>query len=112
MLTSRRSLIAAVFLLLLLLVILIVRPTEQPMMPSSQPRLLSEPFLQLPSSNSIRVVWFTEFAGSSHTVTYGENLKQTAVATTTKLSRTREDQKSNLVVHNQQYAIFGDTKLK
>lgn len=102
MLTSLRSLIAAVFLLLLLLVILIVRPTQQPMLPYSQPRLLSEPFLQLPSSNSIRVVWFTEFAGSSHTVTYGENLKQTAVATTTKLSRTREDQKSRLVVHSQE----------
>lgn len=71
------------------------------MMPSSQPRLLSDPFLQLPTTDSIRVVWFTEFAGSSHTVAYGENLKQTAAATTTKLSRTREDRESRLGAQSQ-----------
>ncbi|NER19189.1 MAG: metallophosphoesterase [Symploca sp. SIO1C2] len=60
------------------------------------PQLLTDPFLQLPTENSVRVVWFTEFAGSGHTVTYGEGLQQTATATTTKLSRTREDQKSRV----------------
>jgi hypothetical protein len=61
---------------------------------TSHPQLLSDPFLQLPTENSVRVVWFTEFAGKSHTVAYGNNLQQTAAALTTKLSRTREDAKS------------------
>lgn len=61
-----------------------------------QPKLLTDPFLQLPTENSIRVVWFTEFPGSRHFVSYGENLNQKASAKTTKLSRTREDQKSRV----------------
>ncbi len=60
------------------------------------PRLLSDPFLQLPTETSVQVVWFTEFAGLRHSVSYGEGLHQTAVATTAKLSRTREDQNSKV----------------
>jgi hypothetical protein len=63
---------------------------------SSQPRLLTDPFLQLPTETSVRVVWFTEFAGSHHTVHYSADLKQTAVATTTRLSHTREDHASQI----------------
>ncbi len=58
--------------------------------------LLTEPFLQKPTENSVRVVWFTEFPGEKNTVAYGENLKQTTEATTIKLSHTREDQKSRV----------------
>ncbi|MBD2121219.1 metallophosphoesterase [Trichocoleus sp. FACHB-262] len=68
------------------------------------PRLLTDPFLQLPTPTSIRVVWFTEFPGSQHFVTYGPNLTtpaekscdRTVMATSSQLSRTREDQKSHL----------------
>ncbi|WP_242046148.1 MULTISPECIES: purple acid phosphatase family protein [Calothrix] len=63
---------------------------------TSAPQLLTDPFLQLPTENSVRVVWFTEFAGSQHTVNYGENLAKTARASTIKLSRTREDQQSRV----------------
>ncbi len=63
---------------------------------TSAPWLLTDPFLQLPTETSVRVVWFTEFAGSQHIVTYGDNLNQTAVVTTRKLSRTREDQNSRV----------------
>ncbi|BAY46417.1 metallophosphoesterase [Scytonema sp. HK-05] len=63
---------------------------------TSPPQLLSDPFLQLPTETSVRVVWFTEFAGSGHIVAYGKDLAQTAFATTTKLSRTREDQQSRV----------------
>jgi Calcineurin-like phosphoesterase len=63
---------------------------------TSAPQLLTDPFLQLPTETSVRVVWFTEFSGSEHLVIYGENLAQTVVATTTKLSRTREDQNSQV----------------
>lgn len=76
--------------------IILIRSTaaEQPIM-TSVPQLLSDPFLQLPTENSVRVVWFTEFAGSGHTVSYAQDFRQSAIATTTKLSRrTREDQKS------------------
>jgi hypothetical protein len=60
----------------------------------NKPQLLTDPFLQLPTANSVRVVWFTEFAGISNKVIYGEDLSQSATATTTKLSRTREDKDS------------------
>jgi hypothetical protein len=68
---------------------------------TSKLQLLTDPFLQLPTENSVRVVWFTEFAGSSHIVTYGK-FNQFVVATTSKLSRTCEDQKSNLAKSTQQ----------
>jgi len=58
--------------------------------------LLSDPFLQLPTENSIRVVWFSDFEGSSHQVVYGQNLELVAKATTTKLSRVREDKNSKV----------------
>ncbi|NEQ96513.1 MAG: metallophosphoesterase family protein [Cyanothece sp. SIO2G6] len=58
--------------------------------------LLTDPFLQLPTASSIKVVWFTEFVGSRHTVEYGENLENSLVTTTSQLSRTREDQKSHV----------------
>ncbi|MGJ3250673.1 MAG: metallophosphoesterase family protein [Elainellaceae cyanobacterium] len=63
---------------------------------SSPPRLLTDPFLQYPTQDTVHVVWFTEFAGARHYVTYGERFRQKAIATTTKLSRTREDQKSRV----------------
>ncbi len=56
--------------------------------------LLTDPFLQFPTSTSVKVVWFTEFAGQNHQIVYGPELAKTAIATTTKLSRVREDQKS------------------
>ncbi|MEO1430007.1 MAG: metallophosphoesterase family protein [Cyanobacteria bacterium J06633_8] len=75
-------------------------------LPNSQPpslkstaeasSLLTEPFLQSPTKNSVRVVWFTEFPGNQNIVAYGENLNQTVEATTIKLSHTREDQKSRV----------------
>ena len=61
---------------------------------SAKPTLLTEPFLQLPTESAVRVVWFTEFAGTKHTVIYGADLSQTAIAQTTLLSRTREDAES------------------
>ncbi|XGV97263.1 MAG: metallophosphoesterase [Leptolyngbya sp. BL-A-14] len=63
---------------------------------SAKPTLLTEPFLQLPTESSVRVVWFTEFAGTKHTVAYGDGLTHSATANTTQLSRTREDSASHL----------------
>ncbi|MGK7945004.1 MAG: metallophosphoesterase [Microcystaceae cyanobacterium] len=64
---------------------------------TSSLQLLSEPFLQLPTDNSVNVVWFTEFEGVEHQVIYGEQLKQVVLANTTQLSRTREDQSSKII---------------
>ncbi|MGB6296563.1 MAG: metallophosphoesterase family protein [Rivularia sp. (in: cyanobacteria)] len=69
--------------------------------PDSQPNaeassLLTEPFLQKPTQNSVTVAWFTEFPGEQNIVAYGENLNQTTEATTIKLSHIREDQKSRV----------------
>lgn len=61
-----------------------------------QPQLLSAPFLQFPTQNSVRVVWFTEFPGASHQVSYGQDLNQNIMAKTIKLSRTQEDQNSRV----------------
>jgi hypothetical protein len=73
---------------------------------TSAPRLLTDPFLQLPTENSVRVVWFTEFAGSQHRVAYGENLHKTAVASTSKLSRTQEDQHSRVGNQTQDGQVY------
>jgi hypothetical protein len=63
---------------------------------SYPPQLLSDPFLESPTPNSIQVVWFTEFQGSNHFVRYGQNLDKQTAATTSLLSRTYEDQASHL----------------
>jgi hypothetical protein len=52
------------------------------------------------------VVWFTEFAGSRHTVAYGQGLSRTAIATTTKLSRTREDQLSKVGKQTEEGQVY------
>ncbi|NJN16396.1 MAG: metallophosphoesterase [Oscillochloris sp.] len=59
-------------------------------------QLLSDPFLQLPTADSVRVVWFTEFAGQSHSLTYGANLDTTVAAVSTKMSRMYEDSGSRI----------------
>ncbi|WP_017318100.1 purple acid phosphatase family protein [Mastigocladopsis repens] len=73
---------------------------------TSPPQLLTDPFLQLPTETSVRVVWFTEFAGSGHIVAYGKNLSQTAIATTTQLRRTREDQQSRVGNQTQDGQVY------
>ncbi len=73
---------------------------------SSTLKLLTDPFLQLPTTTGVRVVWFTEFAGSQHTAYYGENLNQSTSATTTKLSRTREDQNSRVGNQSEEGQIY------
>ncbi len=70
-----------------------------PLQPTSMPpkaTLLTDPFLQSPTESSVRVVWFTEFEGSDHQVIYGPT-DEVVPATTTQLSRTREDAKSSTV---------------
>ncbi len=49
--------------------------------------LLTDPFLQRPTQDSVQVVWFTEFPGRSHTLHFGQKFDQTATATTSQLSR-------------------------
>ena len=104
-LTSRSVVTAAIFLVLTSLTLIIVLSTKQPVM-TSQPQLLTDPFLQLPTETSVRVVWFTEFAGSEHTVSYGQNLALSVVATTTKLSRTREDSQSRVGSQTQDGQLY------
>ncbi|MDJ0842862.1 metallophosphoesterase family protein [Crocosphaera sp.] len=58
--------------------------------------LLSDPFLQFPTSSSIKIVWFTEFPGVENKIIYGHNLEQEVIAKTTQLSRTREDEQSKV----------------
>jgi hypothetical protein len=59
--------------------------------------LLTDPFLQLPTPNSVRVVWFSEFAGARNWVEYGQGQQtQQVAATTIKLSHMREDQHSKV----------------
>ncbi|WP_323254266.1 metallophosphoesterase family protein [Spirulina sp. CCNP1310] len=80
------------FLLALFLALLIDRP---PMPSAINPeQLLTDPFLQLPTQDSVRVVWFTEFAGTEHQVWYGDRLQHHQKATSRPLTRLREDAKS------------------
>jgi hypothetical protein len=55
------------------------------------PTLLTDPYLQLPTSDSVRVVWLTEFPGRRHFVSFGEDPAKTVDAVTAKLSRVAED---------------------
>ncbi|MEM9002640.1 MAG: metallophosphoesterase family protein [Cyanobacteria bacterium P01_F01_bin.86] len=65
---------------------------------------LTDPFLQYPTETSVRVVWFTEFAGREHTVIYGTRPTEPleignshqVFADTRQLTRLREDEDSNL----------------
>jgi hypothetical protein len=56
--------------------------------------LLTDPFLQLPTETSVRVVWFTEFLGAEHKVLYGDALDRQSIANSIKLSRMSEDRES------------------
>ena len=58
--------------------------------------LLSDPFLQIPTANTVNVVWFTEFPGDRHIVKYGRKLEQKVSAQTIKLNRVREDAESEI----------------
>ena len=71
-------------------------PTAVVESPQDAPQLLTDPFLQLPTDNSVNVVWFTEFRGTHHTVEYGDSFQSATPATTTQLSRTREDSDSQV----------------
>ena len=70
----------------------------QPVQEIREPALLTDPFLQLPSEDAVRVVWFTEFEGAGHYVLYGEDLASRAEAQNTKLSRVAEDEDSRVDV--------------
>jgi hypothetical protein len=83
-------------LLLFILSLTLMFSSKLPSMVTSM-TFLSDPFLQLPTETSVRVVWFTEFPGVEHRVIYGENLQQVAPAVTAKLSRMREDAQSRIV---------------
>ena len=102
---SRSLLIAAVCLVFIALAPIVVLLSRQPTM-TSAPQLLTDPFLQLPTETSVRVVWFTEFKGSRHNVAYGQGLSRSAIATTTKLSRTREDQLSKVGEQTEDSQIY------
>jgi hypothetical protein len=102
---SRKINLTVAFLLTVCLTLVSVQSYGQTIM-ASAPQLLTDPFLQLPTKNTVRVVWFTEFAGDKHTVTYGDNLDKIAIATTTKLSRTREDQDSRVGNQTQKGQIY------
>lgn len=58
--------------------------------------LLTDPFLQLPTEDSVRVVWFTDYEGEAHHAVYGARLERTVAATTTRLTRLREDRESHV----------------
>lgn len=92
----RRKLIRFISSLLFIITIVLIMQTPS-IAPATPSRLLTDPFLQFPTENSIKVVWFTEFPGINHQVIYGDNLDKVAIAKTSQLSRTREDQGSKTI---------------
>ncbi|GAC12981.1 fibronectin type III domain-containing protein [Aliiglaciecola lipolytica] len=67
-------------------------PIEVPVTVNAEHAMLSDPFLQLPTENSVSVVWFTNFEGSEHTLNYGDS--STTEVTTIALERMMEDSSS------------------
>jgi hypothetical protein len=53
-------------------------------------QMLTDPFLQFPTSNSVRIVWFTSFEGTSHWVEWGKE-KHVSTADSHSLSRIRKE---------------------
>ena len=94
--SNGRILILAIATLVALAYLLMVLNWVARELSASPPFLLTDPFLQNPTADSISVVWFTEFEGTQHQVRYGENFNQAVAATTRKLSRMREDQQSRV----------------
>lgn len=72
-------------------------------------RLLTDPFLQWPTADSVQVVWFTEFEGRTHQVEFGDRFEQTAAAATSKLSRMREDGSSKVSTQTQENQLYQKT---
>lgn len=72
-------------------------------------RLLTDPFLQWPTADSVQVVWFTEFEGRTHRVEFGDQFEQTAAAATIKLSRMREDGSSKVSTQTQENQLYQKT---
>ncbi|MDX2097092.1 MAG: metallophosphoesterase family protein [Leptolyngbyaceae cyanobacterium bins.59] len=103
------------FVLALVVGLLLQRPqlpprsVESPSNPVADLQLLTDPFLQLPTPSSVRVVWFTEFPGDRHTVAYGEGFSQTVAATTTQLTRTREDSSSKVGIQTGKGELYSQT---
>ena len=62
----------------------------------SQRALLSEPMLQNPGADEVRVVWFSELEGGRHSVRVGTELDREFIATTTRMSRMLEDSGSQV----------------
>jgi alkaline phosphatase len=64
--------------------------------PSS--RLLTDPMLQLPTEDSVQVVWYTEFEGQEHTLTYTPegSTPITVAADSATMTRMAEDASSTL----------------
>ena len=54
--------------------------------------MLSDPFLQAPTPDSVNVVWFTEFEGTGHWLELGQPVETKITATSRQLSRLREDE--------------------
>lgn len=69
-------------------------------------RLLTDPFLQLPTEDGIHVVWFTEFEGEDHTVMVGE---REFTAETMKMSRLAEDNQSWVGTQNGDGSVYAAT---
>lgn len=84
--------------------------TEEP--EATVPVLLTDPFLQLPTEEGIHVVWFTEFEGGRHFVTFGDDLDQQVEADTMKMSRLFEDQESRVGEQTENGQVYNSVTLR
>ena len=66
-------------------------PTPVAALEGDGPTLLTDPFLQRPTADSVAVVWFTEERGQDHRLEWGERLQFGTSAQTVRLTRMFED---------------------
>lgn len=76
---------------------------------STPTALLTEPFLQLPTEDSVHVVWFTEFAGTKHDVKVGDRHFS---ADTITLSRMYEDERSRVGEQTEDGQVYETTTVR
>jgi hypothetical protein len=76
------------------------------------PQLLTDPFLQAPTADSVHVVWFTAFEGQRHVVAYGTDLEGETIAHTRQMGRLSEDEDSHVDSQHGDGALYTGASLR
>lgn len=87
----KRSTIMIFLMAVLVITSIVIAQDSDDSAVDDSPQLLSDPMLQLPTTDGVHVVWFTEWEGQEHFVSIND---RTVTAESMLMSRTAEDARS------------------